>query len=271
VKVFISCDIEGISGVVHGDHCGSKGKDYDRARALMTGEVNAAIEAALEVGATKVVVNDSHGSMRNIIIEELHREALLITGSPKALSMMEGIDPEFDAALFIGYHSRAQTPGVLNHTYSGSTVANLNINGIDMGETGMNALIAGWYDVPIALVAGDSSVVAEAKDLLGPDVAGVAVKEARGRYAAMCLQPAKAREAIFEGVEQALKHLDGLKPFTLPAPYVFRLTFFNTAMADGAMLIPGAERVDHITVEYSNDDYIVAFKAMRAMISLAYS
>ena len=118
MKVFISVDLEGISGVVHDEHTGRTGKEHDRARKLMTGEANGAIIGALEAGASDVVVNDSHGTMRNLIPEELHEDAMLITGSTKPLSMMQGIDRGFDAAFFVGYHAgRGTLHGILDHTY----------------------------------------------------------------------------------------------------------------------------------------------------------
>ena len=156
MKIFVSCDIEGVSGVVNALlHTSVEGKDYGRARELMTGEASAVVEGAVKAGATEVVVNDSHGPMTNLLIEKLHPAATLITGAPKHLSMMEGIDSTFDAAVFVGYHSRMGTPGVLSHTISGGSVANVWVNDVLLGETGINAGIAGHFGVPVVLVAGD--------------------------------------------------------------------------------------------------------------------
>ena len=185
LKVFISADMEGIAGVVNSDQTSSSGNDYNLARRWMTEEVNAAIRGALEAGATEIVVNDSHGSMRNIIVSELSPAARLITGSPKPLSMMQGIDDSFDAVIFIGYHAHAGTKdGVLDHTYSGSRIASIRVNGMELGETGLNALIAGWYGVPVVLVAGDSTVCSQAQEKLGKELEVAPVKEAVGRYSA---------------------------------------------------------------------------------------
>ncbi len=118
LKVFISVDMEGIAGIVSVDHTSSDGKDYGIARRWMTEEANAAIQGALDAGATEIVVNDSHGGMKNLIASEINPNAYLITGSPKPLSMMQGIDETFDAVIFIGYHAKAGTKdGVLDHTY----------------------------------------------------------------------------------------------------------------------------------------------------------
>ena len=122
----------------------------------MTGEINAAINGAFEAGAKKVVVNYSHGTMRNIIPEELHKDAELITGSPKPMFMMEGLDSSFNAVFFVGYHGmRGSYPSILEHTYSSRVVYNLFMNNKLVGETGINAAIAGYYDVPVALVTED--------------------------------------------------------------------------------------------------------------------
>lgn len=272
MQVYISADLEGISGVVAGDQTGSAGADYGRARKLMTGEVNAAVRGALGAGAEHVVVNDGHGGMRNILIEELIPDARLITGSPKLMGQMEGIDyaGDFDACVFVGYHARAGTPGVLNHTISGRVVFRVEINGIEVGETGLNAALAGHYGIPLAMVSGDSDVCAQAKDLV-PSMVTVPVKEAAGRYAALCLSPERAREAIKEGVSEALDRVrrGDVDPFIVQGPVRLSLRTFDTAMADLAALLPGACREDHLEVIYEAEDVLGACTGLRAMIYLA--
>ena len=270
MKVYISIDLEGVCGVVADEQVTAGNHEYNRARALMTAEANAAIEGALKAGAAEILVNDSHAGMRNVLIEELRPEAQLITGAPKPLSMMEGIDESFDAAVLIGYHAMAGTRGVLNHTYSGKAVRLLRINGRPMGETGLNAGIAGYFGVPVVMVSGDSSTAAQARELLG-DIETVAVKEEVGRYAARNLHPTRARELIRDAVTRGLKRVREIEPFAVDAPVTFELTFAGTAMADAAELIPGVARMDELTVAYASDDYIISFKAMRAMIALALS
>ena len=155
MKVFISADIEGVACVVSVEDGKLQGVEYERAREWMTGEVNAAVEGAFESGATEVVVADSHGHMRNIMAEKLHEDALLVRGSPRPGTMMEGLDESFDAAFLIGYHAMAGTPkGVLAHTYLGSGIYAIRLNGITVGEPGFNTALAGHYNVPVALVSG---------------------------------------------------------------------------------------------------------------------
>lgn len=270
IRVFISADMEGIGGVVHSDQVSSAGKDYDRARRSMTEEVNAAIEGALEAGATEILVNDSHGNMRNILVEYLNERAELISGSPKPLSMMQGIDSTFDLVFFIGYHARAGTEnGVLDHTYSSSTVSNITINGQTLSEAGINAAVAGYYGVPVGLVAGDSAAVNQAKRLLG-DVEAVMVKEGIGRTAARVLPPEKVRELIREAAVRAVRRRGEFKPFKIKPPVKVEIDLLKSSMADRAELIPGARRTNGRSVAYTHHNLIEAFKALRAMIALAY-
>ena len=174
VKVFISCDIEGVSGVVEASRQTSpEGRDYGRARELMTGEANAAIAGAVRAGASEIVVNDSHGPMTNILIEKLNPAATLITGAPKPLSMMQGIGRDCQAAIFVGYHAKMGEVGVLSHTISGGSVANVWVNDIPVGETGINAGLAGYFGVPLSLYA--VMMVGKAQSLL-PHVRTATVK-----------------------------------------------------------------------------------------------
>jgi D-amino peptidase len=271
MRVYLSVDMEGIAGVVHEDqtdpteprHAG----EYNRFRRLMTNEANAAIAGALEAGAAKVLVNDSHWLMRNLLAEELDPAAELLSGGPKWLSMVEGIDGGFEAAMFIGYHARAGTRhAMIDHTYT-SRVYEARINGQPVGELALNAAMAGVHGVPVVLVSGDQAVAAEAKALLGAGVETVIVKEAVGRFAARSLAPSVACERIRAGAAAALKRSQA--PFTFQAPIRLEVDFIVTQMADLAELVPGSSRTGGRTVGYSGDDYREVFSAWRAMYNLA--
>ena len=267
VKVFISADLEGISGVVAGLQTDDNEKEFERARRLMTGEVNAAISGAFGAGASEVLVNDSHGSMRNILIEDLDVRAELVTGSPKPFSMMEGLDESFAVALFVGYHAQAGAPlGTLNHTYSGRNVFQIKLNGQPVGEVGLNAALAGALGVPVGLVTGDQAVVEEAERLLAPP-ATVVVKRAVARGAARCLPPAVARQRIEAAAAEAVRRRG--QPWLLTPPITLELTCMRTDQADMAELIPGVERVDGRTVRYQHADMRTLFKVWRAMLALS--
>ena len=208
MRVYISVDMEGVAGVVHEDqtdpteprHAG----EYNRMRRLMTSEANAAIEGAVEAGATRILVNDSHWLMRNLLAEELHPSAELLSGGPKLRSMVEGVELGFDAAIFVGYHAMAGTRhAIIDHTYTG-TVHEARLNGRPVGELGINAALAGSYGVPVAMVSGDQALAAEAKALLGDAVETVVVKHAVGRFAARSVSPAESCRRIREGAAAAL-------------------------------------------------------------------
>jgi D-amino peptidase len=271
MRVYISVDMEGVAGVVHEDqtdpteplHSG----EYNRFRRLMTNEANAAIAGALEAGATAVVVNDSHWLMRNLLAEELNPKAELMSGGPKRLSMVEGIDGGFDGAMFVGYHAKAGTRNAtIDHTYT-SRVYEARINGQPVGELALNSAMAGVHRVPVALVSGDQALAAEAKALLGAGIETVVVKEAVGRFAARSVAPTVACERIRSGAVAALrrKHV----PFTFKAPIRLEVDFVVSQMADMAELVPGSARTGGRTVSYAGEDYREVFRAWRAMYNLA--
>ena len=270
LKVYISVDMEGISGVVAGEQVSAGTSEYAAARKWMAEDVNAAVEGALAAGAVEIVVNDSHGSMRNIDPMDLHPRAVLISGSPKPLVMMEGINASFHACLFIGYHARAGTAdATLDHTISGAVVRSIRVNGIEMPELGLNAAIAGMFGVPVVLVSGDVAVCKQAREILGNDVVTVPVKDAIGRQAARLVPMTEARKTIKERTTRALRELGKHKPYRLSAPYKFELEYFTSLQADYGSMFPTVERVDGRTVAFTIDDYLKGFRMLRALIAIA--
>jgi D-amino peptidase len=210
--------------------------------------------------------------MRNILASDLHPKATLISGSPKPLSMMQGIDASFQACIFIGYHARAGTAAAtLDHTISGSTIRSIKINGQELPELGINAAIAGYDKVPAIMLSGDSETCAQAKAILGSEVVTVAVKEATGRYAAKLLPRDEARNRLRAGAKEALLKREKVAPFRLSAPFQFELEFQNSGQAEMPALVPRVKRTGARTVAFSADDFIEGFKWMRALIALASS
>lgn len=265
MKIYISADIEGVAGVVHGDQLGPQGgSEYQRARLQMTREVNAVVEAALSLGASEVVVNDGHANQRNILIEELNEEAILICGSPKPLTMMEGISDEFDAAVFVGYHSRMGSPGTMSHTMSGGSIASIRVNGQVLGETGLNAALAGYFGVPVVLVTGDSELAREARTDLG-EVETVSVKGAIWHTVARCLHPKKAARLIREAASSALSDLNRFKPFVISGPVTLEVEYLNPAKLQMVARTPNYERVGELTLRKVCKDYLEGYRWMRAM------
>jgi len=270
LKVFISVDMEGITGIVHGDQTTPGTAEYADGCLWMVADVNAAVEGALAAGATEVVVNDSHGSMRNINPAQLHPRAILISGSPKPLSMMQGIDASFSACLLIGYHAKAGTDdAILDHTISGSVVRAVRVNGAELPELGLNAAIAGYYGVPVVLVSGDTAVCRQGGEILGKDIITVAVKEAHGRLAAKLVPMGEARLMITAGVKEALGKVALVKPFKIAPPCKFELEYHVSAQADMGVMIPGTKLIDARTLGFTADDYIQGFRMLRAMIAIA--
>ena len=247
MKLYVSVDIEGISGVVHADMMMSGEKEYDRGRRLMTADANAVIEGLAQAGATYILVNDSHGPMRNLLGEEIHPAALLITGTgdAKEACQLEGADEQpFDAALMVGYHAMAKArPAIHPHTIAGGTVAELRINGRPHGETGLNAAVLGSLGIPTIMVSGDQTTMAEARDFLGDAIETVVVKEARGRNAAICRPPALARAELTEAAARALKHRDAVQPYAPAQPWRLELDLITLPQAERASRTAGVERL----------------------------
>jgi len=268
-NVFISIDMEGITGIVDWTQVGGDTKEYEVGRKLMVGDLNAAIEGALEAGADEIVVSDAHGRMRNLQPEEVHEAAYLIRGSPKPGSMMEGISGDFDAALYVGYHSMKGTEkGILCHTISGRTVDGIFVNGRETGEFGLNAALAGWHGVPSVFIAGDAAVAAEARSFV-PNIRAAVVKWAVGRYAAKCLHPKKARALIKKTVAEALANTSNIEPYRVEEPVEIKLRYATSTMADVVAILPYVERIDGRTVKAVFNDYPEALRGLRATISLA--
>lgn len=268
-KVFISVDMEGIWGVVHGDQTSAEGRDYGPARKWMADDVNAVIEGLFEAGAAEIVVNDSHGSMRNILADDLHPKASLITGSPKPLSMMQGIDSSFDACIFIGYHAKAGTASsILDHTISGGAIRSIKINGLELPELGINAATAGVFGVPVIMLSGDAETCLQAKSILGSEIVTVAVKEGIGRYTARLLPLEEARKRLREGAKEAILKRSKIAPLRLKPSYTFELDFHNSSQAEMPSLVPQVKRTGARSVAFSADDFLKGFKLMRALIAL---
>jgi len=233
VKIYIHTDIEGVAGVVQWDHAHGHGGPadpagpyYERSKRLLTAEINAAIEAALEEGADEIVVSDDHGP-GGIDPELLHPKARLLFGKP--FPRGRGFDRSFDAMFFIGQHAMNLTPNAnLCHTYSSKGIRRMLLNGQEIGEIGMRAALAGSFGVPVALFTGDDKACAEAKAIL-PAVELVAVKTSLGRTSALCLHPIEARKAIKAGVARALRRLGDYKPYLPPPPYEFIVEPYDLA------------------------------------------
>jgi D-amino peptidase len=260
LKVFISIDMEGLTGVVAGNEVSPNGPDYGHFRAIMAAEANAAIKGAATAGATEFVVRDSHGNKTNLLPRDVDPRAQLIRGAstgPK--NMMEGIDGTFAAAIFIGYHAKAGTPNaILAHTSNGNVI-DFEINGVSLPEAGYNALVAGLYNIPVVFVAGDKAFVDQARSLFGP-VEAVVTKTEIGGGAISGLSPEAAQRQIAEGVERAVRGRDRMKPYKLTPPYTMVLK-----VRTEKPLYKGAERPRPGEAVFRHADLLEILNAFNAM------
>jgi D-amino peptidase len=249
VKIFISADIEGVAGVVTSLQGQPGNVEYERARRLMTEEVNAAVAGAFEGGATEVVVNDSHGPMVNLLPDLLDRRAELILGRPKPTYMCAGLDAGFDAVFFTGYHSGAGQHGVLSHTVNGFAFLGIRVNGIDCAEATLYGAYAGSLGVPVALLTGDDRLEAQCLKLF-PGATMARVKTALSQRAARALSPANAHELIRTSAARAVRNVRACTPYVIPGPYRLELDLSSVTLADLAAGIPVSERVSPRTVAF---------------------
>jgi D-amino peptidase len=253
LKVYISADMEGVAGVVNGDQLSPGRFEYEQFREYMTEEVNAAIDGARAAGATEVLVSDSHGNGLNLLLDKLPQDIQLVRSWPRPLGMMEGIDGTFDAAMFIGYHASAGNPaGIRAHTVSGSSFYSVKINGVEISEGAINALIAGHFGVPVVMISGDDAAVAEVSALVGP-MEGAVVKWQISHQSGRTLLPGAARALIKEKASKGVQRRADIKPFDIPGPLSLDLAYKNSDAAEIIAYLPNVERVDNRTVRFVGD------------------
>lgn len=256
MKIFISADMEGVTGVVTGEQLGPTGFEYQRFREFMTQEVNAAIEAAFAAGATEIVVADSHGNGQNLLIEKLPKHTTLVRSWPRPLQMMQGIDETFAGAIFIGYHSGTHNPeGVRAHTMSSANLADVKLNGVQVPEAGINAAIAGHFNVPVIMISGDDAAVKEATELLG-NIEGAVVKWNYGFHSARTMMPEAAQDLIRDKVKRAVGRIGDFKPYKLTAPIRLDVRFKNYRPAEVLSYLSIVERTDAHSIRYEAKDMI---------------
>jgi len=270
VKIYISADMEGTAGVCSWEQCDpSNVAEYPVYRRYMSREVRAAIDGAREGGATAFVINDSHWDMRNLLWDELPDDVRVISGGRKPLSMSQGYGPGFAGALFTGYHGKAGEAGAtLAHTYTSDSIFNVTINGTVCSEATLNAAFAGVYGIPLLMVSGDATIVRDVRAQM-PWVAGVAVKDAIGYYAADSLAPQAACDAIRAGARDAVARASEAKPFVFEPPVAMEIELARVECADFVELMPDFIRTGGRTVRFVAPDYPSAYRAFVAAFRLA--
>ncbi|MEU2577199.1 M55 family metallopeptidase [Streptomyces anulatus] len=271
MKLLISVDMEGVSGIVHPSETNPERYDYQRGRELMTADANAVVAGVLDADPTaEVLVADAHGTFRNLLPEQLDRRARLVRGKPRALNMLAGLDEETDAALFVGYHVRAgEGPGVLAHTMNGE-ILDVRVAGRSLGEIGLNAAMAGHLGVPVVLLSGDDAACAEMNALV-PATVTVPVKEALGMVAAVTLHPEEARDRLRRAAADAVARRAAIEPLTLAtAPLYVEVDLASPHTIDLATLVPGVSRAGGArTVTFTSPDYATAYRLILLLAQLA--
>lgn len=269
MKIFISADIEGVSGVATNQQL-KINSEYQRFRKLMTQDVNAAIEGAFKGGATEVVVADGHGNMSNIFVEELDERARLVQGSNRVMCQLEGLDDSFDAIMFVGHHGResGSERTVISHTLAGICVNEMKINGKVVGETEMNAMVAGYFNVPAIFISGDDAYVQEVKQTL-PNVEAAVVKKGIDRFSAELLHPVVAQQEIREKAEAAVKKIANVTPLKVAGPVQFEIEFKGSSQALMTTTIPSVTMTSPKSITFTCDDIVTAYKHMWGCVIIA--
>jgi D-amino peptidase len=268
MKLFLSTDFEGTSGIVAWEQIIEGNAEYEQGRKLLTDEVNAVITGAMEAGASEFVVNDSHHAMRNLHPQDLSGQATLITGRHKPLYMMQGLDSSFDGVCFVSYHgSIGAEHAILSHTYNPGAIWEVRINGEIVGESGINALVAAHYGVPIIFVSGDEVTAQEAEGI-APEAEKVIVKQSLGRFAAAHIHPTVACARLRQGANRAVHAIDRMRPPQFKLPVTLEITFLVADMAEMAEWVRGVERVSARTVKIVGEDLLGLYRMFVTVVSL---
>lgn len=269
MRILISADMEGATGVTWTADVTPDTEQWQRFRRLFTGDVNACVAGLRAGGATAVLVNEAHDTQRNLLLEDLDPAARLLTGRHKPLSMMQGVDSGVDGVVFLGYHAGAGGDGVLAHTYLANSVTGVWLDGEPAGEGRLNAALAAEHGVPVLLVTGDDRTCADAAGY-APDAHRVAVKECVSRYAAICSPPQRTGEWISTAATAAMRQAGRRDP--APGPHRIEVEFDATHLAQAAAVVPTVTQVGIRTVGFdaaTMTDAMRAFKVVTAIASAA--
>lgn len=268
MKVYVSSDMEGTAGVVDWSQCLAPEPEYEYYRGLLQAEVNAAIEGAMSAGATTFLVNDSHSSMQNLRPDALLGKARYLSGRHKPMYMMQGLDGSYDAVFFVSYHgSMASEASTLSHTYNPRAIARVLLNGVEVGESGINALVALGHGVPVVLVTGDDTTAEEARRVY-PDIEAAVVKSSVSRFAADSLHPDAACALIREKAAAAVRGLSDARPAAVELPATLEVLFQNGDLAEMATWVEGVERTGTRTVTMTGSDGVRLYRTFVTAVML---
>ena len=274
MKVFISSDMEGTAGVVAWEQCRPGQHDYEHYRTLLQAEVNAAIDGANRAGGPhEFLVNDSHGRMANLRPEQLSGEAAYLSGRHKPMYMMQGLDASFDAVFFVSYHGSASAdPATLSHTYNPAAIAEVRLNGVIAGESGINSLVAAALGVPVVLITGDQTTARELEPFW-PEARSAVVKQSISRFAAESLHPARANRLIAQTAQEAIESLlatDAKPAAHIEHPVTLTVRMRNPDLAEMATWLERVEpdEDDPTVVHLRDDDLIRLYRTFITLVML---
>lgn len=271
MKILISADMEGATGVTWPADVEPGTEQWQRCRRMFTSDVNAAVAGFLDGGADTVLINEAHATMRNLLLEELDERAVMLTGRHKELSMVEGIQqPDVSGVAFVGYHAGAGRDGVLAHTYLPNSVTGVRVNGGPASEGKLNSFVAAEYGVPIVLVTGDDVTCADAAGY-APQAPAVAVKDCVSRYSAVCRPPTVTAVAIRAAADRGTKLAGRYEPVSAGSLRV-EVEVDAAQLAQAAAVVPTVERTGERSVAYTSStawEMIRCFKAVTTLIASA--
>lgn len=270
MKVYISMDGEGVTGIYKLSQVMSSDKEYDFARRMMANDINAAVEGAYNGGAIEVIVNDAHNYGDNLLIDQLDSRVKLISGSDKPLTMAQGAERCADVALLIGYHRRKGAKGVISHSYAYGSMVEIKINGKLASEHDLVGMVIGYFGTPVIFLSGDDLVTKDIRESI-PGIYTVVTKECIGNGSAMCYHPKETYKMISKTVEEALKNYKnkGIKPMNAGDEVNIDVRYSAQSQARLAMGAPNSTRLSENEVRFSSNDYLEAYKSFTVGATLA--
>jgi D-amino peptidase len=268
MRVLVSVDIEGVAGVFHPEQTRSGNPEYEIARQYMTAEANAAVRGAFAAGANEVLVNDSHGTFRNILPDAIDDRAKLILSKPRVLGMMSGLELAPDCVLMVGYHAKAQSRGMLAHTINSFAFARVWLNELELGEAGLYGALANSFGVPIAFASGDDVFVEETK-IIFPNATYVITKQALGANTGVSCSPHAACNLIEFNVEQSIKSKEHALDLIYKDVLRCRIQVTNPVLADLFCILPNIERIDAVSIFFESSSVEFVIRTLNSLSTMS--
>jgi len=257
-RILLTTDAEGVAGICRQEQTEPTNPEL---RALLTGEINAAVDGFFEGGADEVIVWDGHDGSRTLSAQTIHPRAKLMIGSVGYTGTLER---GYAAIAFLGQHAMGNVQkGIMAHSFSSLGIQYMKINGRPVGEIGVWAALAGSYGIPVILLTGDQAAADELKALV-PDAELAVVKEGLARYACISLSAEAAQQTIRRAAQRAAAKIGRVRPYRIEGPVTLEIEYTtrNSLHPDLAVL-PGVQIVDDRTIRYQGRDLLEAWQRYR--------